>query len=279
MNALDYATRGWPVFPCHPGIKRPLTVHGLHDASADPTTIESWWRRWPDAWIGVPTGEAIGAVVLDIDVKRPAANGYDTLDDLGFGILPDAPMAHTTSGGLHVYFKPPPGGLRNTTGKLGRGIGAGLDWRGDGGYVIVPSPGSSYSWDPHQNFDTVPLAEVPMGLLPRSIEPPHVDNSPRPVVRLRLSTYGEKALDNAIDHIVHALAGEQRDTLNREVYGIARLVAGGVIPSPLALDALHWAARQMQNHNPRRPWRSAELQKAVQAAFLDGLRHPRRPSA
>ena len=102
MNALDYATRGWPAFPCHPGTKRPLTVHGLHDASTDPTVLTDWWRRWPDAWIGVPTGEAIGAVVLDIDVKQPAANGYDTLDDLGFGILPDAPMAHTTSGGLHV---------------------------------------------------------------------------------------------------------------------------------------------------------------------------------
>jgi hypothetical protein len=94
-----------------------------------------------------------------------------------------------------------------------------------------------------------------------------------------LSRYGEAALDHAVERIARAPDQEQRDTLNREVFGIARLVAGGVIPSPLALEALHWAARQMPSYDSRRPWRSAELQKTVQAAFLDGLRHPRRPSA
>src|SRR5690242_15110239 len=111
MNALGYAARGWPVFPCHPLTKRPLTPNGFHDASIDPATIESWWRRWPDAWIGVPTGEAIDAVVLDID-RKGGVDGFDTLDDLGLGILPDTPMAHTRSGGLHLYLKIPPGGLR-----------------------------------------------------------------------------------------------------------------------------------------------------------------------
>jgi putative DNA primase/helicase len=28
--ALDYAAHGWPVFPCHPGTKRPL-IKGDHD--------------------------------------------------------------------------------------------------------------------------------------------------------------------------------------------------------------------------------------------------------
>src|SRR4051812_39651034 len=143
LDAADLlAKRGWPVFPCHPGNKRPRTLNGFHDASTDPAVIAGWWTLWPDSWIGTPTGEPIGAVVLDIDVKRPEANGYDTLDDLGFGILPDTPMAHTASGGLHLYFQIPPGGLRNTNGKRGRGIGPGLDWRGTGGYVILPSPGS-----------------------------------------------------------------------------------------------------------------------------------------
>jgi len=109
--------------------------------------------------------------VLDIDVKRPESNGFDTLADVGFAILPNTPMAHTTSGGLHVYFaRPADIEIGCTQGEKGRGIGRGLDWRATGGYVIVPSPGSGYTWDPHWNFDTVPLAPVPIALLPREPE-------------------------------------------------------------------------------------------------------------
>jgi hypothetical protein len=45
-------------------------------------------------------------------------------------------MAHTSSGGLHVYFDAGERELKNSAGTLGPG----LDVRGDGGYVIVPSP-------------------------------------------------------------------------------------------------------------------------------------------
>src|ERR1700676_4594628 len=114
MTPLDaarrYAERGWPVLPCHPSgpqHKRPVTQHGLHDATAILSGVSTWWTRWPDALIGVPTGLAIGAVVLDIDIKHPKQNGYDTLEDLGYAILPETPMVHTASGGLHLYFKRP----------------------------------------------------------------------------------------------------------------------------------------------------------------------------
>src|SRR5919206_859445 len=108
--SLQYAARGWPVFPCRasePGRKRPHTGRGFHDASLDTRTIRRWWATWPDALIGVPTGAPIGAVVLDIDTKDAVANGFDTLEDLGHAILPQTPMVHTGSGGLHVYFPNP----------------------------------------------------------------------------------------------------------------------------------------------------------------------------
>jgi hypothetical protein len=75
--------------------KRPLTKHGLLDATSEIAIVAAWRARWPNARWGVPTGQAIGGVVLDVDVKRPEANGYDTLDDFGFGILPNTPMVHT----------------------------------------------------------------------------------------------------------------------------------------------------------------------------------------
>jgi hypothetical protein len=41
---------------------------------------------------------AIGAVVLDIDVKDNHANGYDTLDALGLAIFPDTSMVFRSIG-------------------------------------------------------------------------------------------------------------------------------------------------------------------------------------
>ena len=99
-NALTYARRGWPVFPCHwqgERRKRPLVGRGLYAATAAAAQIRQWWTRWPRALIGLPTGKASGFVVLDIDTKDPAANGYDTLKALGRSDLPDTPMANTPS--------------------------------------------------------------------------------------------------------------------------------------------------------------------------------------
>jgi hypothetical protein len=39
--ALRYAEAGIPVLPCLPGGKRPITAHGLHDATIDPRQIAS----------------------------------------------------------------------------------------------------------------------------------------------------------------------------------------------------------------------------------------------
>ncbi len=268
---------GWPRFPCNPepgpAHKRPLTEHGFHDASTDPAIIAAWQRRWPGALIGVPTGAAIGAVVLDIDVKRPEANGYDTLDDLGFAILPDTPMVHTASGGLHLYFRRPAAGLRNTGGARGRGIGPGLDWRGDGGYVIVPSPGSGYSWDPHWNLDTVPLTEVPAALLPREVEREAAAEPVKP--ETGLSRYAEAALDSACRKIITAPAGEQEATINGEAFAIGTLAGADAIPASFARRALEWAARQIPNHDPRRPWLGREIEAKVARAFAEGQRQPR----
>src|SRR5262245_46958410 len=118
-DALDYAEGGWPVFPCQwqgERRKRPLLPSpGLHLASKDPEQIETWWRRWPQALIGVPTGEVIGLSVLDID-RKDDANGYNTFaDEFGFALWPATPTTHSPSGGAHLWFADPEGRIRNTS--------------------------------------------------------------------------------------------------------------------------------------------------------------------
>jgi hypothetical protein len=272
--ARRYAEHDFRVFPCdshEPRRKCPLTRNGFLDATTDPSQIEEWWRRWPDALVGTPTGHK--SVVLDIDVKRPDANGFDTLADLGFAILPDSPMASTSSGGMHVHFEVSEPAIRNTSGKLGCGIGPGLDWRGLGGYVILPSPGSGYSWDPAKNFKTTPLAPVPNALRPRAPERPDVF---RPVPPSNgLSRYAEAALDAACRAITSACNQEQEATLHRECFSIGTLAASGAIPEGFAVRTLLFAAHGLTSYYHRRPWHLTELARKVDRSFTAGLAHPR----
>src|SRR3712207_2891462 len=136
--ALAYSRRGIPVFPCEPGGKRPLTYNGFWDATTDAPRLSAWWRRWPDANVGVPTGEQSGLLVLDVDSDAGGPDGLALLERL-YGPLPRTAKARTGGGGLHVFFRYPAGELvRNSAGKLGPG----LDVRGEGGYVVVPGIGT-----------------------------------------------------------------------------------------------------------------------------------------
>jgi hypothetical protein len=58
--ALDYARRGWPVFPCKQTNKTPYVDAGFHDATTDAEMIRQWWTTWPRAMIGVPMGARTG---------------------------------------------------------------------------------------------------------------------------------------------------------------------------------------------------------------------------
>ena len=280
--ALHYAEKfGWPVFPCTTWPdKAPLTRNGWRDASKDPAVITAWGERWRQALIGVPTGKASGFVVLDIDVKDPRANGFDTLGGrFGLDVLPPTRMVHSASGGLHLHLDPGEHAICNTVGEKGRGIGPGLDWRGEGGYVIVPThliPQSdpnrpSYWWDPISGPDT-PLAAVPAMLLPRAPE-----RKPRKPVEAAdgLSPYARAALDSACRRIVRAANGEQEATLNSECFAIGSLVGADAIPEHFALEVLLWTATQIRDYDPRRPWRAAELKNKVRRAFDAGCSRPR----
>ncbi len=132
--ALYYArTWGWPVFPLIPGTKEPLTKHGFKDATTDPDQIAQWWRAAPDANIGLPTGGRFD--VLDVDwlttagLPTGAQEAWPMLRDSG--ALPDVHgVAMTARGGLHIYLEPTGAGNHARMGKKG------LDYRGQGGYVV-----------------------------------------------------------------------------------------------------------------------------------------------
>nr|WP_300146775.1 bifunctional DNA primase/polymerase [Propionicimonas sp.] len=133
--AARFAGAGVPVFPCVPGGKRPLTSHGFHEATTDARHVASWWRRWPGANIGLPTGAASGVEVVDVD-RKPAGSGFVAFESARRRGLVDGwtALVRTPSGGMHAYYPVEPGRPQPSW----QAAAARVDFRGEGGYVIVP---------------------------------------------------------------------------------------------------------------------------------------------
>ncbi|HEY9424803.1 MAG TPA: bifunctional DNA primase/polymerase [Microterricola sp.] len=133
--ALIFARSGIRIFPCASGGKHPLTHAGFHDASCDVDQVRTWWARWPEANLGMPTGSASGIDVVDIDVAD-AGSGFVAFDRASAAeLVPDGiARVRTPSGGLHVYYPANPARPQ----RCWQSAVAHIDFRGDGGYVVVP---------------------------------------------------------------------------------------------------------------------------------------------
>ncbi len=176
--ALEYLRRGWSVIPihsiqsgrctcgkldCDSQGKHPRILDWTNQGTTDEKTIRQWWQRWPEANIGILTGEKSGLLVLDVD----GTEGADALAELEatHGPLPETIEAITGSGGRHVLFKYPVG--RSIPNKAR--FQPGLDTRSNGGqFVAVPSlhlSGRRYAWDSEHHPDDITLADAPEWLL------------------------------------------------------------------------------------------------------------------
>ncbi len=166
--ALNFAARDWPVLPLHSPTaagcscghascgsvgKHPRLADGVHGASRDPATILAWWRRWPDAGVGVATGGAL--VVLDVD-------GEEGVASLQGRYLPPTPTVQTGNGWHYYFWARWPLSCRVS-------LLPGIDIRGQGGYVVAPPSmhwsGRRYRAVQGLGFADLELARVPGWLL------------------------------------------------------------------------------------------------------------------
>ena len=120
-SALSLAERGWHVFPCVPGGKRPALRGSWQDhATTEPARIRAWWSRAAYN-IGIACGPS-GLVVIDLDVPhdigelssaegRSTVSGADVLADLCDQHGQPYPLptyaVDTPSGGCHLYYAAP----------------------------------------------------------------------------------------------------------------------------------------------------------------------------
>jgi len=153
--ALEYAARGWAVFPVRERGKEPLTRRGCNDATTNPSVISRWWHRWPSANVAIAAGPS-RLLVIDVDLGKAGDATLDALIDR-LGPLPDGPTARTGGGGSHRYFAAAEGV------RCRIGIAPGIDIRAAGGYVVAPpsihASGRRYSWI--RPPDSSPLPSLP----------------------------------------------------------------------------------------------------------------------
>ena len=143
--ALNYRAAGWSVVPLRPRDKRPLIEwERFQHELASSATVTDWYRRWPDANVGVVTGAISNLVVLDIDPNHGGDASIGRLERQ-LAPLPVTVQATTGGGGRHLYFAHPGGLVRNRA-----GLAQGIDVRGDGGYIVAPPSvhpsGRRYAW-------------------------------------------------------------------------------------------------------------------------------------
>jgi hypothetical protein len=186
-----------------------LVPHGFKDASRDPRVVARWFARYPNANVGLRTGDI---VVVDVD---PRHRGDVTLANLEreHGPLPLSWRSITGGAGLHAFFAAPAGQV--TKGRLGWGI----DFKGtSGGYVVVPpsrhASGRRYVWenDPRD----VPLAPLPLWIIKALRQPKPVPRPHRPIKPDKV--YG--ALRGIIWAMAQAPEGERN---NIAYWGACRL--------------------------------------------------------
>jgi len=163
-GALRYAAGGRPVFPCRSRGKQPATRNGLRDATTDTGLIAGWWEATPDANVAIRTGAPSRIVVVDVDGDE----GMDSLHELEAAewALPRTASVVTPGRGQHFYFRHPGVTVPNSA----RAVGAAIDVRSDGGYVLAP-PSVGAGGRRYEPDERAAIAPLPEWLLERLARP------------------------------------------------------------------------------------------------------------
>jgi bifunctional DNA primase/polymerase-like protein len=141
-----------------------LVPRGLLDASTDEVVVRKWFTDETQANLGVRTDRL---VVIDVDPRHDGDSSLAALEhDHDFPTW----RVITGGGGQHVIFRCPEGVTVNSSNAQSNPLlGAGIDIRAKGGYIVAPPSrhisGHSYCWSVDHHPDDVPIAEAPSWLV------------------------------------------------------------------------------------------------------------------
>ncbi len=295
--ALGYAARGIPVLPLHTPLLRPaagrdpavvtvgcscgdrgcdrpgkhprtrLVPRGVAHASTDPDQIAGWWRRAPEANLGLATGHVVDVLDLDGAEGAAALRAFAAAN----GWTPSGPLARTGRG-WHLYLTPSGTGPKNP---IHPERLAHVDWRGRGAYAIAPPSRhahGAYTWI--RGLDT-PLQPAPPALL-ELLRPGRAERVTAPVITRPVAPghpYGQAALARECAELA-AMAPESGRNQRLFDAGIHlyALVAGGVLDDAQVEQALLAAAERCGLLATE----ATATRLTLQSARRVGMAHPHR---
>jgi hypothetical protein len=177
--ALAYLALGWSVVPVHtptergcscgrpdcgsPGKHPRLAWQRLTHHRPGVGEVLGWWRRWPDANVGIVTGQVSGIAVVDVDAPT---DGEDVLAarERAAEPLPPTVESRTGGGGRHIWLTLPPAGAASAV------LDPGLELKAEGATVVAPPSrhrsGRRYEWVPGRAPWELALAPAPQWLVP-----------------------------------------------------------------------------------------------------------------
>jgi Bifunctional DNA primase/polymerase, N-terminal len=281
-SALAAALRGWHVFPCAVGGKRPALRGNWQDlATTSADQIRDWWTRAPYN-IGIACGPS-ALIVIDLDLPRDAddeeaadgtlfpLSGADILSGLarqrGERYPGGTYIVDTPSGGCHLYFSATgEERARNSAGAVGPHI----DVRADGGYVVgAGSRVGGRAYAARGQRTVAPLPSWLAQLVRDSYVPPEVPAARLPADdRAQGRAYAMAALRAETERVAAARPGTRNDTLNRAAFSLGQLVAAGLLPPIPVITSLIDAARYAGLPQ-------AEAVRTVRSGMAAGARKPR----
>lgn len=267
-DVLEYAKRGWHIFPLHtkskmPAISREKGGHGFKDATNDLGRLERWWKKNPDHNIGLATG-ASDLYVVDVDGER----GEESLRNLEdeHGELPETLVCRTGQG-FHHYFQLPEGRPGNSSSKLGLGI----DTRGEGGYVILPPSVHPLTLQPYEWVNDLPVAQLPAWIV-KSFEklewiPPMYTPS---AYIVNIHPYVRRVWEGVQSDLQSAIQGRRNEELNIAAVKMGNWIASSSIDQDRVEQELAEIARNLglSEH---------EIEATIQSGIGAGLKSPKYP--
>lgn len=212
-----------------------------------------------------PTGVNMDCFVVDLDPPN-GMKAFKALRVEAGADHVDTYTVKTQSGGYHLYYKlPPDRDIRNSASK----IGANIDIRGEGGYIILPpSEGKNGRYELHS--DVAPI--LPPGWLIEQIFRQKVRPS---INKIQSSlaggtTYGLTAKESELAKVALAQEGRRNHTLNESAFSLGQLVAGGELDESTTRNELCNAAL-------RCGLSESEINKTIASGFKAGMNEPRTP--
>jgi hypothetical protein len=234
--ALAYIAQGFKVFPVKPD-KKPLTEHGLKNATQLQIGVKEYWGKWPNAGIGLVTD---GFVVMDFDPEHGGLESKTAIE-MKYGQLPRTRIHRTGGGGLHYIYRNPNGtNIRNT---VDLGGYQGVDLRANGGYIVAP-PSLHESGARYAVIDDSEIAPAPVWLMGLTTK--------KQMIRAETIPEGQPILEGQRNATLTSLAGTmRRPGMSQEAIEAALLeVNRKQCQPPLSEDEVKAIAQSVSRYPP-----------------------------